>query len=221
MQYYFALWFYASEKKNPKFNKVNVNEIIKNMNPGKLKKQKLYKKRKEFIQAIKTLKCVTIFQEKKSDEPGINDILGIGLIGDFIITNKKQKTYLTCKLPRKMRDIGAYIPKTFLQLSHKNKGAINLSKALFREVNRIMLSKKKGGKWITPDFSEKPIRWSKERVLQEIKTIQTTNVTKRDQLLKNTCEYLKKYKIIKNYSRIPTRDKTKITFNLNKYKSNL
>jgi len=200
IRHYLALWKYANVNNILDLNDIDLNEIIKQMNPETITDKKaMYRNRKKFIKYITLLSTVTLFKSKKTSEPGIYDIAGTHLIGDFKIKNKNRHTYLTCKLPEHLGSFGVYIPDKIFLLTGNDKGSFNLAFALLKESFRIngYENLKLNNKNVSNN--NKSIKWGNDRLLKEIKTINTSNETKKNLLIKNILIKLEDIGIIDNY----------------------
>lgn len=208
LRHYLALWMYANESNSLDFEKINLNEIIKQMNPGSaIDKKAMYRSRKKFIKYVTLLSSVTLYKTKKTTEKGIYDVAGTHLIGDFEITNEKNHSYLSCKLPEHLGSFGLYIPHNIFKLTGNDKGSFNLAIALLKESFRINGYTKIKLNNYDPSDNKKPIQWENDRLIKEIKTITTPNITKKKELLEKTILKLEEIEIIK-YHNTQEKEKT-------------
>ena len=196
---YLALWEYANIKNTLSFKDIEINEIIKLAYPD-LNKQEMYRHRKKFKNYIKKLFTITLFRKTKINNTELEE--GIHLIDKLLFITKRHHHLISYTLPETFGKFGSYLPYSLKKLTGNEKGASNLVIALFKEafrINGFERIKKDSGDF-TPPENIKPIKWSKERVLKETRTITTKNVTERSKLLNNTLTKLKRINIIDRYT---------------------
>ena len=212
---YFSLWKYAHKLGGTSFVNINLNDIISYSSNRKLSPKDLYKERERNIEILKTLGLISILRERKSKDDNItSDYNIVHLINDLTITSDKGKTYISCNLPKKQRNIGAYIPDKIFNISRKDEGSFFLAVALMKEINRICISKKtRSGKYGHPEFENKPITWIRKKIIQKSRLTKTDklNKTEANNSLEKKFQKLKDLGIIKSFSEIPLDDNEKVT----------
>ena len=211
---YFSLWKYAHKIGKTTFVNINLNNIISYSSKRELNSKNLYKIRESYIEIIKTLGLISILRERKSkDENIVSDYNIVHLINDLAMISDKGKTYVSCELPQKRGDIGAYIPERIFEISRHDDGSFFLAVAFMKEINRTCKSKKtRSGKYSSPIFEDKPISWKRKRLIQISRLGNTNklNKTEANKSLKKKLQRLKDLNIIKKFSNIPLDDKKKI-----------
>jgi hypothetical protein len=198
-KYYLAVWEYANLKETLHFNEIEINKIIKLVYPD-LSKQEMYRQRMKFKNYIRKLFTITLFRITKIKNTELEE--GMHLMEKLSFFNKGNRTYMSCILPETFGKFGSYLPSNLNKLTGNEKGATNLVIALYKEAYRIngFEPLKKDKLDFSPPENLKPIKWSKERVFKEVRTITTINVTERSRLLKNTLIKLKEINIIDRFT---------------------
>ena len=212
---YFSLWKYAHKIGKTSFTDVNLNNIISYSSKKKLNSKNLYKERESYVEIIKILGLISILREHKSKDENIaSDYNIVHLINDLSITSNKGKTYISCALPKKQGDIGAYIPDKIFEISRKDEGSFFLVVAFMKEINRTCKSKKeKNGKFLNPKFENKPITWTRRRLIHisRLGNTDRVNKTEANQSIEKKLQKLDDLNIIQSFSKIPLDDDEKVT----------
>lgn len=211
---YFSLWQYAHKIGSTSFERVNLNDIISYNSIKPLNPKEKYKIRVRFIDVIVTLGLVSIIRERSNKVVDqISDYEVTHLINALKVETIKQKTFISCDLPTKQGDIGAYIPERIFEISRQDAGTFYLAITIMKEINRICKSKKvKSGKYESPLFERKPIYWTRKRLITicRIKFTDESNKTQANKSIEHKFQKLKELGIIKSHSDIPLNDDDKI-----------
>ena len=211
---YFSLWKYAHRIGKTCFENVNLNDILKYSSVKEQSTNDLYKERIQIIEVIKTLGLVSIIRERKSKfENVFTDYEITHLINDLTIVTEKRKTYISCELPKKQGEIGAYIPENIFAISGQDEGSFFIAVELMKEINRTCRSKKTGTRtYESPRFNEKPILWTRKRLIDLCRLGKTDklNKTETNKSLEKKLIKLKELEIISDFSAIPLNDSLKV-----------
>jgi len=201
---YLALWEYANIKNTINFDIVEINEIIKIAHPD-LSKQEMYRQREKFKSHINKLFTVSLFRKTKINDIELEE--GIHLIDKLLFITNRNRIYISYKLPETFGRFGSYLPYSLNKLTGNEKGATNLAIALFKEAFRIngFERLKKDNRDFIPPENLLPVKWSKERVFKEIRTINNKNITERNNLLDNILTRLEEINLIKRFNIQETR----------------
>ena len=196
MKYYLALWIYANNKNSLSFKEIEINEIIRIVHPN-ISKQAIYRHRIKFKDYIRKLYTVTLFVKTKSYNEEIEE--GVRLIDKLVFIEKRNRRLMTLKLPETFKKFGSYIPYEIMKLSGNEKGAINLVIALSKEAFRKNGFERLKKKDFRPPENLLPVIWSQKKLLIEIGTIKTNNITEKNRLTYKTLTRLKEICIIDRF----------------------